>query len=1117
MLQFTLSTAYTVNGGKVRRQVMGMPMGIPHAPQMANLACYVVEKQHVLTTKQQGVICRYIDDFFASGCTPPPQEAYGMAYSKTSSDTKEVVYLGVRCRIQGDRVRTTLFDREEDYPFHITRYPEWETTAPRTQLGGVLMGRYIACLEACSHMQDFKESVANIVRHATWRNYPPSLIKSVWARFLQKRWQSADIRGRELINWFKKMMEYLWAQGVQNRPPNPRIPQPSIRNPQDPAFWSTFGRQPPPPAPPGVTQDKSQTAQQPPPLPPWVTQDTSQLPLTTPPPATTRLPKLPAQRAEKQRIQYPEDEDDEDSQALLLAIQRSLEHQAGACQDSTPSFFLEGQQTAEWERHPSGLNIGHAQPGLSSCAASSSGARGQTHQENTPTPALPCAMDCDSSVPLPDCTSTVGVGAAHGDPRTTEPMCAGVVFTTEPQGNPPHECMSGPSTLESAMVLDQPVVEQALLQHPPHVSREVILVDRPVPQPYPVPVPVDRPYPVEVPVPVEKLVLVQVPVYIPTLGWPSDHRPPSQQLLCAPARWPAGFESRLQGRLQEQPRPLEIMAPPTFRQSQPEAAAHSAQDTLALLPPPDTPQPAKPAAARVPFGEDLQAPLPPANTSQTADPILLGWHPPENQPLPTLTPLKRPADGSPEDGRSSQGGSPRASKRTLKWRKMEVADWPPEWVDQYHTFRESAKHPARRKLLWEGMSFELRRQVWYRVSPSVREQMDAWDADINARQARQEHAADHPEVEQPEATSHNWKEGARIGEAKNPGPSGRNRSGSRAPRGGHQQFQAQDRRHGSWATPTPSAGERTKGIYPGPDPPDDHAGNRPDGNGGRQGNTAAMFPSRPSREVSELRNSKNQQKSNQQQHQAQQLADVAELIRHIEQQLQAVQAAVRRWSPTPASTSQQVPIIDENPWSVIGPRRRRRNRTNRHSRDLSVDPRQQEEQDRRQVQQQLQGINPPPQQQPRRTSSGGYAPWSGHGPAYLPGGSSQQGKLPGRGASQPSPASRSGRVPAPMPRAPPGPHQEGRAQGHQRQPGADQDQGRRRRRNRNQNRRQANSPSPAAAPPQRCPPPPYQPRRTSPPPYMPTSRSRQTIQGGDSKDAARWWCDGNGDGVPTEW
>ena len=71
MLKFSLSTAYSVNGGKVRRQIKGMPMGIPHAPQMANLACYAVEKAHILATSASGIICRYIGYIFVSGMEPP--------------------------------------------------------------------------------------------------------------------------------------------------------------------------------------------------------------------------------------------------------------------------------------------------------------------------------------------------------------------------------------------------------------------------------------------------------------------------------------------------------------------------------------------------------------------------------------------------------------------------------------------------------------------------------------------------------------------------------------------------------------------------------------------------------------------------------------------------------------------------------------------------------------------------------------------------------------------------------------------------------------------------------------------------------------------------------------
>ena len=147
-LRFTIFNAYTVNGGRVRRQKQGMPMGLPEAPQLTALALYPIEKKYALTHQTKGLITRYIDDFACSGMEPPPQENYGMEYKLTSDDPADTVYLGVRTVIRDGRVHTTLFDREEDYPFHIVRYLEGDTTAPRPQLGGVLMGRYSACQDA---------------------------------------------------------------------------------------------------------------------------------------------------------------------------------------------------------------------------------------------------------------------------------------------------------------------------------------------------------------------------------------------------------------------------------------------------------------------------------------------------------------------------------------------------------------------------------------------------------------------------------------------------------------------------------------------------------------------------------------------------------------------------------------------------------------------------------------------------------------------------------------------------------------------------------------------------------------------------------------------------------
>ena len=74
-----------------------MPMGMPAATQIANLACYPVEKAQTyrLWPGRSLVVCRYIDDLYSSGVSLPSQEDYGMEY-KTTAKGKLVVYLGVR-------------------------------------------------------------------------------------------------------------------------------------------------------------------------------------------------------------------------------------------------------------------------------------------------------------------------------------------------------------------------------------------------------------------------------------------------------------------------------------------------------------------------------------------------------------------------------------------------------------------------------------------------------------------------------------------------------------------------------------------------------------------------------------------------------------------------------------------------------------------------------------------------------------------------------------------------------------------------------------------------------------------------------------------------------------
>ena len=53
LITFAVQNNFTCNGGRVRRQIKGMPMGLPPAPQLANLACYPVERDHMYTLPKE--------------------------------------------------------------------------------------------------------------------------------------------------------------------------------------------------------------------------------------------------------------------------------------------------------------------------------------------------------------------------------------------------------------------------------------------------------------------------------------------------------------------------------------------------------------------------------------------------------------------------------------------------------------------------------------------------------------------------------------------------------------------------------------------------------------------------------------------------------------------------------------------------------------------------------------------------------------------------------------------------------------------------------------------------------------------------------------------------------
>ena len=243
LLAWVLRHCYVVNGGVVRQQIAGLPMGIAPAPQLANIYCYVVERTHV---EQQRSLnwhtVRFIDDIFTTEDERlPSQESYGMEYSETGRGSN-VTYIGARVyKDASGKMRTCLYDREEDYVFHIPRYPCRGTVSSTAQWRGVITGRLTAAWDFSSTMSDFKQGVVVIFMRAIERGYTAAELRHVWRKFLYTHRRAIGIDQRALRKWFTKGLSFAQKEYQRWNSQNTREPWAHPRTLPRSKFLDLFG------------------------------------------------------------------------------------------------------------------------------------------------------------------------------------------------------------------------------------------------------------------------------------------------------------------------------------------------------------------------------------------------------------------------------------------------------------------------------------------------------------------------------------------------------------------------------------------------------------------------------------------------------------------------------------------------------------------------------------------------------------------------------------------------------------------------------------------------------------------------------------------------------------
>ena len=184
LVAFLVHNTCVVNGGVVRRQTIGIPMGTNCGPQLCNSFLYAYESRFidrlvrlrsVLAARRCHMTFRLIDDVLsldnlpwrdyvtrpAVGAEDSDGDTLGGVYpaslqlNETSVSTHEVHFVGVSIKDVRGALVLDVFDKRKSFPFRVVRYPTLASTIPTHMPNGVLTGQLVRYYTICSCRKAF--------------------------------------------------------------------------------------------------------------------------------------------------------------------------------------------------------------------------------------------------------------------------------------------------------------------------------------------------------------------------------------------------------------------------------------------------------------------------------------------------------------------------------------------------------------------------------------------------------------------------------------------------------------------------------------------------------------------------------------------------------------------------------------------------------------------------------------------------------------------------------------------------------------------------------------------------------------------------------------------------
>ena len=242
MLEF-LDNIFVVFGGKVFQQIVGIPMGTNCAPLLAGIFLYSYEVefiQSLLSTgkkklaSQFNFTYRYIDDVLFQSITQILRIIWvrciplrSLDQNTTESNPLRPTWIySCRSRVM---VSCTLYDKRDDFNFHITNFPFLSSNIPSSPVYAVFISQLIRYARACSSYECFILRAALLSSKHLRQGYVMERLKSSLRKFygrygdLIKYYEVSlsqmlhDILGHDHIQWHPQLIRHYTNLRTHNR------------------------------------------------------------------------------------------------------------------------------------------------------------------------------------------------------------------------------------------------------------------------------------------------------------------------------------------------------------------------------------------------------------------------------------------------------------------------------------------------------------------------------------------------------------------------------------------------------------------------------------------------------------------------------------------------------------------------------------------------------------------------------------------------------------------------------------------------------------------------------------------------------------------------------------